>query len=193
MKNIVRAALAVSMLCLAPSSAMAAVYAVDTAFLSYAARGTITTNGTVGILGQSDVTGWNLVVSAGDVSRTLTQANSEFNLSGRALEASSSRLTFDFDNPAEAATAISFNDWSTSTFLCLSAPGQFSCGDPEKAIAIGVGDDFWFTEVSGVVTVGTAAVAAVPETSTWGMMLAGFGMLGAGLRGRRRQTAIRFA
>jgi len=33
----------------------------------------------------------------------------------------------------------------------------------------------------------------VPEPATWGMMLAGFGLVGAGMRSRRRRTEIAFA
>ena len=35
--------------------------------------------------------------------------------------------------------------------------------------------------------------SAVPETATWIMMLMGFGMVGAGVRYRRRNTAVSFA
>jgi hypothetical protein len=37
------------------------------------------------------------------------------------------------------------------------------------------------------------AAGAVPETATWGMMIAGFGMMGAALRTRRRSTKVTFA
>jgi hypothetical protein len=36
-------------------------------------------------------------------------------------------------------------------------------------------------------------VAAVPETATWGMMIAGFGLMGAAMRNRRRSTKVTFA
>jgi hypothetical protein len=36
-------------------------------------------------------------------------------------------------------------------------------------------------------------VAAVPETATWGMMIAGFGMMGAAMRYRRRSANVTFA
>jgi hypothetical protein len=39
---------------------------------------------------------------------------------------------------------------------------------------------------------GTVA-AAVPEPATWGMMILGFGLVGASMRYRRRATRIRFA
>ena len=37
------------------------------------------------------------------------------------------------------------------------------------------------------------AVAPVPEPATWGLMLAGFGMVGAGLRSRRRSSTVTYA
>ena len=36
-------------------------------------------------------------------------------------------------------------------------------------------------------------VAAVPEPATWGLMVVGFGMIGAAARGRKTKTTVRFA
>ncbi|QQV78078.1 hypothetical protein H5J25_04900 [Sphingomonas aliaeris] len=52
-------------------------------------------------------------------------------------------------------------------------------GNPVTANFTGVGD--------------FVASAAVPETATWGMMITGFGMMGAGMRSRRRSTKVSFA
>ncbi len=41
---------------------------------------------------------------------------------------------------------------------------------------------------SSFVTTTSAAVAAVPEATTWGMMLAGFGIVGSAIRLRRRRA-----
>jgi hypothetical protein len=41
---------------------------------------------------------------------------------------------------------------------------------------------------SSFVTASSAAVTAVPEASTWGMMLAGFGIIGSAIRLRRRRA-----
>jgi hypothetical protein len=41
---------------------------------------------------------------------------------------------------------------------------------------------------SSFVTASSAAVAAVPEATTWGMMLAGFGIVGTAIRLRRRRA-----
>ena len=40
---------------------------------------------------------------------------------------------------------------------------------------------------------GTVVTGAVPEPATWGMMILGFGLVGASMRYRRRATRIRFA
>ena len=39
----------------------------------------------------------------------------------------------------------------------------------------------------------TAVTSAVPETATWGLMIAGFGMMGAAVRTRQRSTKVSFA
>jgi hypothetical protein len=39
----------------------------------------------------------------------------------------------------------------------------------------------------------TPSAGAVPETATWGMMIAGFGMMGAAMRTRRRSIKVSFA
>jgi hypothetical protein len=40
---------------------------------------------------------------------------------------------------------------------------------------------------------GSATVTAIPEPATWAMMLLGFGMVGAGVRYRRRSTKVAYA
>ncbi len=37
---------------------------------------------------------------------------------------------------------------------------------------------------------GTLEVAAIPEPATWGMLMVGFGLVGAGMRSRRRQVVL---
>ena len=52
--------------------------------------------------------------------------------------------------------------------------------------------DFAFDVLNVGVATGPGA-GAVPESATWGMMIAGFGMMGAALRSRRRSTKVSFA
>jgi len=42
-------------------------------------------------------------------------------------------------------------------------------------------------------TLPAEAVDALPEPATWAMLLLGFGVVGAGLRSRRRDTAVTYA
>lgn len=42
------------------------------------------------------------------------------------------------------------------------------------------------------VTANSVPAAAVPEPATWAMMIVGFGMIGAGLRYRKRRTVLRY-
>jgi hypothetical protein len=42
-------------------------------------------------------------------------------------------------------------------------------------------------------TYANAAAAAVPEPATWGMMILGFGMIGAAARSRKVKTTVKFA
>ena len=42
------------------------------------------------------------------------------------------------------------------------------------------------------ITLSSASVAAVPEPANWAMMIVGFGLIGTGLRYRRRGTVLRY-
>ncbi|QQV76566.1 PEPxxWA-CTERM sorting domain-containing protein [Sphingomonas aliaeris] len=91
----------------------------------------------------------------------------------------------------------------TGTTLITSfnfAPGTNFMVGQDFATTLGAGGTFTVTPsagnvnfTGGVGTVTSAVAAAVPETATWGMMIAGFGMMGAALRARRRSTKVSFA
>lgn len=87
-------------------------------------------------------------------------------------------------------------DWATF-FGANSFVGGISVGQGSSA---GVGyhafaDNVTLATVNGSTTYNfeSAAAGAVPETATWGMMIAGFGMMGAAMRTRRRSTKVTFA
>ena len=91
----------------------------------------------------------------------------------------------------------------TGTTLITSfnfAPGTNFVVGQDFATTLGAGGTFTVTPsagnvnfTGGVGTVTSSVSAAVPETATWGMMIAGFGMMGAALRTRRRSTKVSFA
>jgi len=59
--------------------------------------GTLTTNGDLGTLDQSDILSWNFNVVGDGATDTLTDANSGVELLGTGLTATDTELSFDFD------------------------------------------------------------------------------------------------
>jgi hypothetical protein len=70
--------------------------------------------------------------------------------------------------------------------MTVSTATSFNYGSGNNPITINAGSE-------GTLTFTSAAVAAVPEPATWGMMLLGFGMMGASMRYRRRETKVVYA
>lgn len=89
------------------------------------------------------------------------------------------------------------NEFSASQFATGSGRGGFS-GLRLLATVTDYVDDNTHTYTGTYLNFGGSnfsigTVAAVPETATWGMMIAGFGMIGGALRARRRSTSVSFA
>ena len=76
-------------------------------------------------------------------------------------------------------------------FTQFTGPDLFTVTDMRPVFKLGT---FQLTSiVSGASTLTISAATAVPEVSTWALMLAGFGMIGATLRYRRRSTTVAYA
>lgn len=74
-------------------------------------------------------------------------------------------------------------DFSTRTRNLGFAPGTFGANGVYSHIAILPGSSFAGTSISSLTISGSPDVVnPVPEPATWAMMLAGFGLIGAGLR-----------
>jgi hypothetical protein len=85
-----------------------------------------------------------------------------------------------------ATLALIFGPNSTQTTDAYAAGGLIKDNSLDRSCQTGVCDaNFRFTTTA-------APTVAVPETSTWLMMLVGFGTLGASLRYRRGRTGVRF-
>lgn len=52
---------------------------------------------------------------------------------------------------------------------------------------------YGFETMANTAITATRQIAAVPEPATWGLMLVGFAMVGAGVRYRRRSTRVAYA
>jgi hypothetical protein len=161
--------------------------------------GTITTDGTTGVgLGPSIITSWNLVLNDGTNIVNLTSANSFITSNFSSLfSATPSDLSFDFSgNPNQEL--IEFTSSSNGAQLAEIFAGTFS-GTPATLEPGGVGiwtgsvdhpDLGLFVAYKAEVTelIGTGGVpvevAAIPEPSTWAMMILGF--FGIGFMAYRR-------
>ena len=89
-------------------------------------------------------------------------------------------LTYNDDFPSIGLSGFSYTLTAGTSYIALAT--GFSNSD--------VGTYSLAINGPGAVTFNAGAV---PETATWGMMIAGFGMMGAALRTRRRSTKVSFA
>jgi hypothetical protein len=76
--------------------------------------------------------------------------------------------------------------------LDLGAPGYDAPGGTNSAISAYVDDNAIGAQYTNYVFRVDAIGGAVPEPATWGLMLAGFGIVGGAMR-RRQRTSVSFA
>lgn len=97
---------------------------------------------------------------------------------------------------AASGGGLGILDPSTSNILMLSdGPQLYSGTEADPDFLAGT---FALTEFEGsgkyTVVISDAALAAVPESATWTMMLAGFGMIGVAIRRRAKtRSAVAYA
>ena len=136
------------------------------------ATGTVTTDGTFGVLSQSNITSLNITVADPTNSFTLTFLDLLF--FGSDLSATASGLFFNFSGvDGGVFAAVNF---ATLNGYCVASSPQ-SCEFTPASEALLVANQLFQGPVqTGEVQI---AVAAVPEPSTWAMLLIGFaGIIG---------------
>jgi PEP-CTERM motif len=167
--------------------------------------GTITTDGTVGVgLSPSIIIGWNLLLNdAVDPVANLTNANSfiGYNFSNL-LSATQSQLLFDF-SPTTCCGYIQQNlqfTWSLNgarvvTIFAAIAPNPGNSVGSFGGIGIALGytgyESLTYLSGPGIPGPGLLPIAsAVPEPSTWAMMLIGFAGIGFMAYRRKSKPAL---
>jgi PEP-CTERM motif len=148
-------------------AAAAIVYQVDYSVGASTLIGTITTDGALGPLVTSDITGFDLSTTVLGNSAEFLPSNSTVTITGNGLTATTGQLSFDFSaggdfNIAESSSTLF--DLSTRASLHVGSSG--TSGRTSSPIL--------------------AVAAAVPEPSTWAMMILGF--CGLGFMAYRRKS-----
>jgi hypothetical protein len=168
------------------SAASATVYNYDLTSGQDSVVGTITTDGTIGVLSPSNFTDWNFAVIIAGVSANiegpLSGNNSSIFQSGSPVTATSSGLFFDFTHYDVNAEAFNINTNDELNALQLYSARQGAFGNTTGFVHYVVNNN-------GVYVVPTGdefAVAAVPEPSTWAMLILGF--MGIGFMAYRRKN-----
>jgi PEP-CTERM motif len=159
--------------------------------LSDTISGTITTDGTIGVLQSNNVLSYNLQINDNlrpdfDVDLTPTNSGIVEDL-GNGLSASATGLSFDFsdDGAVFAIQGTSFGFFSGFQYFCFQATSG-PCAAGETIVP----DFFSVDGVSVTGLSGPLPLSGVPEPTTWAMLLLGFGGLGAVMRSRRRMATV---
>jgi hypothetical protein len=171
-----------------PSAAI--VYTIDRTIAAGSVSGSITTDGTIGVLAAANLTDWTLLLDNGTTTFNLlgplSGANSEVTVDGTAFTATVTALLFNFD--ATGFTNVLFQEspigtggahWCFNGAIgCTTFPAELIGGFPSG----GQLEPF----LAGVHTIGTVA-DSVPEPGA--LAIFGLGVIGVGFIRRRRNVS----
>jgi hypothetical protein len=178
----------------AVTAADATVYTSTRTVGTATAQLSITTDGKIGMLAAANILDFTITLTNGSVTTTLFgpagEQNASAQISGPAFTATATQLLFNFDVPGNNyALFIGDLDIGRPSY-CLQT--NFCWDNNGGGEIINAGPNFSSFQVgrrSGTEVIASTA-AAVPEPATWAMMIAGFGLGGAGMRARRRTIAF---
>ncbi len=150
--------------------------------------GTITADNTIGVIQQRNITDFSLTFDGSAGSLTVNKATGTTIVVGSALVASATEMTFDYSSPANGFI-LGMNDFTA--FLWSVSVDIVHWRDKGVTKIVYNGAAF-VQPLTGVQAFAAVATADVPKPATWGMMIAGFGVMGAALRTRRRTMKVVF-
>jgi len=148
----------------------------------------VTTDNTIGALNAANLTAWNILVSDGANSFTLTESNSAIGMSGSNLSATATDLLFNFSSSGYFFFQNPFAG-SGGPYFCWQGNGCFDFGGGAIGLNPVDGSPDQLTRLQGTLVVASVA-GGVPEPATWAMMLLGFGAIGLAVRRKRSRAEL---
>jgi PEP-CTERM motif len=168
------------------------VYSVDLISGTTSVVGQITTDGHTGTpLGQGDIAGIDLVISNFAGSKTLTALNG-VTVSGSDLTATSTGLFYNFSS-SDNTSFFFISNFGGGGLLCFNNSAFLCNAGSHSAVDVSIASTSSFILESGNLEIGVVGVAAVPEPSTWAMMIVGFAGIGFMAYRRKSTLALRVA
>ena len=184
---------------LGAASAGATTYTADYSENGATAVVSITTDGALGILAQSDISNFNIDVTDANGSADINPTNASVGFFGPNnspggdngdLTATPTSLLYNF---REDGANIDFQGGSGYlTVFCFQSNGCGNFNGPEVDFATNFEGQQTEIAESGETIVATAGVSAAPEPSTWLLMFAGIGGIGLMLRRAKKTMGFRF-
>jgi hypothetical protein len=170
--------------------ANATVYNVNRTIDGGSVVGTITTDGATGTIAPSDFTAWDLVLSGPGSTITISSNDAQHTVYGSGVDITASATQISFNFSASDGGFLVFQQVMNSgqTYWCVNS-NNGTCNDNESVVPQGfMNMSAQFADREGNQVIATAG--AVPEPTTWALMLLGFAGLGyAGFRQNRTRTA----
>jgi hypothetical protein len=142
--------------------------------------GFIETDGTIGVLGTSNILDFNLLLSDGTASVDDLRSNSVFEVIGSDLSATSTQLLFNFSGSDTGFVIFERGGFVGANFFCAATASATSFCDtaPPAAEILQVTGPLLTSPMSGTQVIASAAGASAPEPSTLGLLVAGIALLG---------------
>jgi hypothetical protein len=148
----------------------------------FAVSGTVTTDGAIGTLGNTDIVAWDLTLNSFPAI-LLDTNNSTAEVIGSALTATATELTFDFTFGGTSNSGLIFHDPSYVSWWDVVSQPPYA-GYEAIAEFNGLSTE-QYTYTAGTQVVASGGVST-PEPSTSGLMLSGVGLLGLMMVMRKR-------